>query len=513
MLAVGGFAGSMTAAYGAGGRAPSYTPPADVQGTWVDDEPQVQPVAFRQNEMPQGQYYQGNSGSATQQSPQPVPAAQDQSGGGQSYGGCNDANQGGYGDCQGGEWGDSQGCFGDGGEGGWGCGDANWGAGSLWNQVHSHRRFWVRTEYLHMKVQGADLPPLVTTSPAGTAQAQAGVLVVNPNGTFDSTTTQILFGNQDANRAWTDGGRINFGMWLVDGEFLGIEGHYMRLNPSNTNFTAAGDFTNNTTADDLILARPFMNTVTGLQDSVLLAYPQAIVSGLQNPTDLTGSVTIQNATKVQSAGALLRKLLWIDFTDNYRVDFLAGYRWFRVNDALVINDSTTFNAGLIGNETILSRDAFFGNNQFHGGEIGLSTQFHRGRFSTDLITKIALGNVRETVQIDGSTTIQVGGASSTTAGGVLAQPTNIGTTRRDKFAVLPDIGLNGRLDITQNLRLVAGYNFMLLSRAARGAEQVDLNVDPRQIHATFAGATQPVRSIHDDVFYAHGLSTGLELNW
>ena len=52
-------------------------------------------------------------------------------------------------------------------------------------------RFWVGMDYLAWSVKGDRLPPLVTTSPAGTPLAQAGVL--GPPG------TTVLFGDSSVN--------------------------------------------------------------------------------------------------------------------------------------------------------------------------------------------------------------------------------------------------------------------------------------------------------------------------
>ena len=83
--------------------------------------------------------------------------------------------------------------------------------------VHSHDRVYVTAEYLSMWAKGNYLPPLVTTSPPGTPQAQAGVLPV-------SATTSILYGNERVNLDQRNGGRITAGYWLVDGQFFGVEG-------------------------------------------------------------------------------------------------------------------------------------------------------------------------------------------------------------------------------------------------------------------------------------------------
>src|SRR5258707_15873832 len=59
-------------------------------------------------------------------------------------------------------------------------------------------QFWVEMEYLAWSVKGDRLPPLVTTSPAGTPQAQAGIL--------GPPSTTVLFGDSSVNGGWGPGG-------------------------------------------------------------------------------------------------------------------------------------------------------------------------------------------------------------------------------------------------------------------------------------------------------------------
>src|SRR5262245_36483289 len=54
--------------------------------------------------------------------------------------------------------------------------------------------FWAEVDLLAWSVKGDRLPPLVTTSPAGTPFAQAGVLGLS--------TTSVLFGDSSVNGAW-----------------------------------------------------------------------------------------------------------------------------------------------------------------------------------------------------------------------------------------------------------------------------------------------------------------------
>src|SRR5437879_4999432 len=67
-------------------------------------------------------------------------------------------------------------------------------------------RWWVSADYLFGWVRSSKLPPLVTTSPAGTPQASAGV-VGQPG-------TTVLFGNSDVVGDMRPGIRLGMGAWL-----------------------------------------------------------------------------------------------------------------------------------------------------------------------------------------------------------------------------------------------------------------------------------------------------------
>src|SRR5438105_10961923 len=64
-------------------------------------------------------------------------------------------------------------------------------------------RFWASGEYLFAWVQGYRLPPLATTSPAGTAQGSAGVLGL--------PTTGTLFGGSMVTNDLRSGFRLDTG--------------------------------------------------------------------------------------------------------------------------------------------------------------------------------------------------------------------------------------------------------------------------------------------------------------
>lgn len=384
----------------------------------------------------------------------------------------------------------------------------------LWEEVHSHKRVFFQLDYMSMWAKGNQLPPLVTTSPLGTPQAQAGVLPV-------SATTSILFGGERVDLGQRNGGRINLGYWLIDGEFLGVEGQYFALEPGHTRFDATSIFSDGIQPGDQILARPFFNVNPHLpeprQDAAIIAFPDPYTLD-QSTGVLDGSIKIKTTSNLQSAGALLRKLIWMDFTSRCRLDLLLGYRFMRYDDSVIINDAWDFipNGGIIGPVSFNSEDTFSAKNQFHGGELGVKAQKYWGPLSAEIVAKCAFGNNHQTMYINGANTVTTGGGASsvTTAGGLLAQPTNMGTYDRNVFAILPEGDVNLRLDLTPNLRATVGYTYVYMNRVQRSGEAINTTVNPTQFSGgTLDGPTEPSFTFNSTPFWVQGATAGIEYRW
>jgi len=382
----------------------------------------------------------------------------------------------------------------------------------LWTEVHSHRRSWVAVDYLSMWAKGNQVPPLVTTSPLGTPQADVGRLPV-------SATTSILFGDERVDVNQRNGARINIGYWLVDGEFWGVEAQYFALQPKHTPFHHTSIFSDGIQPGDIILARPFFNVDPNppgpRQDALIIAMNDFVLAGTQGQLD--GTIDVKTTSNIQSAGALLRKLVWIDFDRQCRLDFIFGYRFFRVDDSVIIQDDSTFtpDSGPITTPIrFVGEDIFSARNIFNGGELGLKYQRYHGPVSLELIGKCAFGNNHQNMYINGSTNVIVNGLTTTFVGDLLTQPTNIGTFKRDVFAVLPEANANLRFDITRNLRATLGYTFIYTNRVQRSGDAIDINVNPTQIQGgTLDGPAQPAFAFRDTPFWVHGVSAGLEYRW
>ena len=193
------------------------------------------------------------------------------------------------------------------------------------------------------------VPPLVTTSPDGTPVGDAGVL---PNAT-------ILFGDQQINDKARSGGRFTVGYWFDDCQTLGIENTFFFIGGSNDGYTASS-------SGSPILARPFFNTDTQENDSILLAYPQVVAGG----------INISSSRTIFSNEVNLRRGLYADCCR--RVDILAGYRYMRLGETLDIATNSTDLQSSESGAQFVAQDRFSTNNNFNGGQLGLNLQYTYG---------------------------------------------------------------------------------------------------------------------------------------
>ncbi|MDZ4781715.1 MAG: BBP7 family outer membrane beta-barrel protein [Planctomycetia bacterium] len=377
-----------------------------------------------------------------------------------------------------------------------------------WHAPPQCSRAWVNFEYLYWQPKGINVPALVTTSPVRTAQTVAGEL--------GQPTTSVLYGDGEINDDYRAGGRLQGGFWLAPDEMAGIEGHVFSFDDEQSVFTANGSFSNGGAGP--ILARPFFNVDSALQDTLLLAYPD-FVTGNQT-IDLDGSVDVRSESEIQSAGVLFRRISWMDVLDSSGVSFvriygLIGYRYFNLDEQLSIDSTIRPIGGSFGNNSsVRSSDLFDTENEFHGGELGIDTQINRGSFFLKILTKAALGNTHQTVNIAGSTVSSDGVNSTTFAGGLLAQPTNIGEITSDHFSVLPEGNITVGCQLTRNVAVTGGYSFLYLSNVVRPGDQIDFSVNPTQFDGgVLIGEARPTASINHDDFWMHGFNAGVEVTW
>jgi hypothetical protein len=352
-------------------------------------------------------------------------------------------------------------------------------------------RFWASGEWLYWKPQGSNLPPLVTTSPAGTPRTSAGVL--------GAPGTQVLFGNVKQNNDWQSGFRVSGGVWLGECARWGVGASFFRLGDQQDNFRASS-------TGQPILARPFFNVASGAQDSELLAFPGV----------LAGTGAVSSSSGLWGGGVNVRKHLCCGCT--WWIDGLVGYRYLRLRDDVTISENllVTGPSSLAPVGTQLDVvDRFQASNNFHGGQVGVVGRLIGETFWLGLGASVALGVNDREVDIAGTTTVRAPGAAPVTrSGGLLALGTNSGHFEDTAFTVVPEVTLKAGVFLTESLSLFVGYNFLYWSSVYRAGEQIDPVVNPSQIPpGTLVGPARPAFPGRESGFWVHGVSAGAALRW
>jgi hypothetical protein len=347
------------------------------------------------------------------------------------------------------------------------------------------RQFWLRSEYLLWGIKDSHYPPLLTLAPFPTTAARPGAL--------GQDGTAVVFGGSDMSNKDRNGGRFFAGCWLGGEEQIGLEVGYFFLATRSV-----GTFI--TSTGNPILARPFFNANLGIQDSSLDAYP-----GLAS-----GGVKIDVPSFLQGAESNLISVLIQ--RPQFRLEALAGFRYLNLQEGLhIAEDVQTFTGDLIH-----VSDRFNTETNFYGGQVGARSEFRYRRWSVGVITKVALGDSSQAVDIRGFS--QGTSPAFFANGGLLALPSNIGHFTRDNFAVVPEVGGNLGFQFTQSLRGFVGYSFLYWTQVARPGDQVDTVVNVNQVptsttFGTPGGPNRPAFIFHSTDFYAHGVNFGLEFRF
>ena len=369
---------------------------------------------------------------------------------------------------------------------------------------------WASFEYLGWFQSGMDLPPLVTTSvnPA-VDRDDAGVL--------GQPSTQILFGGDEVLDDWRDGGRLRVGVWLDRRHHWGIGGEYFGFDTESERFSATSE--GSLAAGDPILARPFFNTVMNGEDSGLIAFGDVV----------RGTVSVAVSSELEGGSVYLKRLrgseagcstgLFCGHPDHFcdRTESTIGYRGLELNEHVRISENTT---SLTDGSTLNLLDRFETRNQFNGFDIGWGYKRTRGYWSFDSQIRLAVGNTRQTVTIDGRTTINDQSASPATTetyeGGLLAQSSNIGTYRQDEFTVVPEFNANIGYQLTDHLRATVGYTFIYWSNLVRPGDHISRDLNPNLLPPAVTpmeGALRPGFAFDTTDYWAQGISFGGEYRW
>jgi hypothetical protein len=346
---------------------------------------------------------------------------------------------------------------------------------------------------------------------------------VSSAGVLGEAGTETLLGDQLLDRMYS-GARLRFGLWAdpcrqyawaAEGFLIG------RITEQHT-FSGTG------VAGSDVLARPFFNVLTtqqapsGREDAEFVSYPE----------QLRGSVTV--AATSQFYGASVHALrTFCQACDcgpaavcgacgprQSRFNGFLGWRYLNLDEELLINEDLTSLLPPPDSGRFLIEDRFATGNVFHGVDLGVQWQAARGPYSLDLLMRLGVGSNRQRVSIAGSTSLSGTGESvadfQDAAGGIYAQRTNSGDYSRNRFAVVPELGVTLGCMIAPQWRATIGYTFLYWSHVVRPGDQIDRDVNPNLFPPEadpFTGLERPRFTFVESDLWVNGLNIGLERTW
>jgi len=316
----------------------------------------------------------------------------------------------------------------------------------------------------------------------------------------------ILSGNSPFDYGVFPGFRIGGAYWLGEERTWGLTANGFYLGRQADTDTFSSD-----PAGNPALGRPFVVAGTGTAGNLAVSLPGFA----------SGSVTVDQTSELW--GAEVNAALRCCECRFGRLTVLGGFRYIDLMETLEISQTTNLFPGsqqpfggntVVGPATLQIQDIFETRNQFYGPQFGLQNDFVHGRWVASVTGKIAMGTIHEVIDIRGqSIAVPVGTRVGVIgAGGVLAQPSNVGRYVNDEFAVVPEVGVKVGYKLNDRWTSTIGYNFLYVSHVLRPGNQIDPVVSAGQIVANqaFTGiGNRPTPTFNSTDFWAQGISFGL----
>jgi len=372
--------------------------------------------------------------------------------------------------------------------------------------------------------------PMVTSVAPGTPTGGTPV-----PGAVGGAGTSVIMGGSDEDLGTRQGGRFTLGRYFDAQQTVAIEGSYFFL--GSTSDTQSALSLGGPSGPTLMT--PFYD-VTGTftggtpgQSAVLPALGQLfhVTGGLTGPF-----VTHDNLYfKSEVQGADGYGVFNMTKSGRLRVDALFGFRWLNLDEREDFNSTNETVNSAPEHVVFNSNDYFATSNNFYGGMIGLRAEYApddgsggwRGGFCYRGAFLFALGDTVERINIDGGTTTNIGNPPTASninyAGGVFAQPTNMGAHDADHFAFVPEGDFAVGYAFASWGRVMIGYDVIYISDVARPGDQIDPGVNVYR-SGVVQGASPPIAAPATDpsrpsfnaaqsTFWAQGLTIGVELHF
>jgi hypothetical protein len=378
------------------------------------------------------------------------------------------------------------------------------GSGQLHRAAGGPDRFYADVEWLLWRPKSGPIAfPLLTAGPP-ILDAVGNV----SGGVIGQEGTRVLVGNENIQYGDPlNALRVTVGWWCTCDRDWGVEwsGFIQEQKSEIANFFAPLDARE-------VLARPAIDALTGSPIALIVSVPTGF------PLERSGAAFFKSSLSLGGTEFnVLRSLL---YCDTAKFNLLAGIRYIDHIEKLSIITRSSFPTSPDDStppDLLDIVDEFNVRNQFLGGQVGFQAELRRGRWFTDVITKFAVGNMNEQLNISGFTNTSVGGVDSTAFGGWFALPTNIGKSNTDEIAFVPELTLKFGYQWTQRISTYVGYNMLYISRLLRPGDQIDATINPTLVPVGGAagpfGPPRPARIFNETDFWTQGVTWGLSIRY
>ena len=348
-------------------------------------------------------------------------------------------------------------------------------------------RFFGGAEVMLMFRSGDHLPPLVTTTTDAAPDPETA-------GELGQAGTQILAGQNREFRDMTAGGRFTLGTWLDHQQCRSLVVRGWSATEDKFSFNADQDLFP-------VIARPFLNVSDGQaaeQDTQIVAFPDRA----------TGSIVLGGSSDVFGGDIQVRQFAYCRY--GATVDLLYGYQYMRLNEDLrIANTSTSLNDDFAPVGSLISvTDRFEAENEFHGGQLGLTTNYREGCWSFASLLKVGFGSLRRRAQLEGSTFTSIDGANAVDPNGLLVRSTNRGTINDDTFGWVPELDVSLGWQRYPQFDVTVGYNIIAMTEAL----QVSGIIDPDLASNLADPPTEdqrPTSALRYKTFYVQSIQFGV----
>lgn len=349
--------------------------------------------------------------------------------------------------------------------------------------------FFVSLDYLLWWMKPVCLKPPILT---------AGSPLDAVPGAIGQPGTSVLVGETRYEFAGASGLRPKIGFFLTDDARLSVEVEAFALETvaSHTGYIAGPNSPNT--------YLPYV-----APDASHQALPFAA------PGIVNGSVLSTGTSRLW--GGEVNGVLLALFNDYERcrlqLSILGGFRYLELKDRITLRNSQTLagnpNVGAFGEASMETL------NQFYGVQLGQRLEYVWRRGSLGFYGKLAVGETNLGSDFRGTPLVGTPIFPGVIPGPIQVLPSNAGTQSVYRISLVPEIGTNLKIAITDRAIVNLGYSLIYMNRILCPGDLMDPRVNPTQL--PFRGPVQgpllpALGTIHTD-YFAHGINAGLEFRF